>query len=455
MRRVTRRTFLKGASALGGLGPLVFSGRSLGQGTGRKLRHACIGTGGMGESDLGSLSSHSDVEFVAFCDVDAKKLAKAAELHPHARTYSDWRVLLDKEKDRIDSVNVSTPDHTHASVTMTALRLGKHVYCQKPLCHDIAECRAVIREAARRPQQVTQMGIQIHSHPFYRTAVAMIQYGMIGKIREVHSWCGKGWVGPPETRPAHSDPVPETLDWDLWLGTAPERPYVNKIYQPGNWRRWLDFGTGTQGDMAAHIMDPVFTALALTSPLDILSESSPPFKETYSPRNRITYRFPGTRFTTDETILYHWYDSSLTPDFSPWPLPVNPATGETKPPMQGSMFIGEKGHLLLPHIGGPQPLPRTRFIEDIRHFKKEVVLPTIDNHYGQFVKAALGHGTTTAPFSYGGLLSESVLMGAIANRFPRQRLIWDAQAGQFTNVPEANAFLRRTYRPGWEVDGLS
>ena len=200
---------------------------------------------------------------------------------------------------------------------------------------------------------------------------------------------------------------------------------------------------------------PVFTALSLTSPLDILSEGSPPFSETYSPRNRITYRFPGTRFTTDETILYHWYDSSLTPDFSPWPLPVNPATGETKPPMQGSMFIGEKGHLLLPHIGGPQPLPRARFVEDLRHFKEEVALPTIDNHYGQFVKAALGHGTTTAPFSYGGLLSESVLMGAIANRFPRQRLIWDAQAGQFTNVPEANAFLRRTYRAGWEVDGLS
>jgi hypothetical protein len=454
MRQVTRRSFLKGVSAAGCLSPLVFSSTSLSRAGGRKLRHACIGTGGQGFSDLKAMASHADIEYVAFCDVDAERRAKAAELFPQARTYSDWRELLEKENDRIDSVTVSTPDHMHAPITLTALRQGKHVYCQKPLCHDIAECRAVAEEAARRPQQVTQMGIQIHSHIAYRTAVAMIQYGMIGKIKEVHSWCGKGWVGPPETRPTHSDPVPKSLNWDLWLGNAPERPYVSKIYHPGNWRRWLDFGTGTQGDMAAHIMDPIFTALKLTSPLDIQSEGTAPYAETYSPKNRITYRFPGTAYTTGDSILYHWCDAGLTPDFSAWPLPVNPQTGETKPPMQGSMFVGEKGYLLLPHIGGPQPLPRARFAEDLRQFKKDVELPKIESHYHQFISAALGPGSTSVPFSYGGSLSESVVMGAIANRFPKQKLIWDAQALQFTNVPEANAFLRRTYRAGWEVEGL-
>jgi len=446
--RTTRRTFLKAMGVAGATAPLVLTGRSRAA-EGKKIRHASIGVGGMGSGDLAQISSHPDVEVVALCDVDARRLAAAAKKHPDAAVYRDWRVLLEKEGERIDSVNVSTPDHTHAPAAMTALRMGKHVFCQKPLCHDIHEVRALTREAARRPEQVTQMCTQIHSHVAYRTAVAMIQFGLIGPVKEVHSWSNKAWTGKKgetETRPDRTDPVPDWLEWDLWLGTAPERPFVNGIYHPSNWRRWIDFGTGTQGDMACHIVDPVFTALELTSPQWAMSYHTPPFKETYSPNNRIVHHFPGTKYTAGD-IDYWWYDAGAFPDSDGWPL-------QGKLPGQGSMFIGEKGHLLLPHIGGPQPLPREKFTDDLKRFKEKVTLPDIPSHWHQLIEAALGRGETTVPFAYAGPLTEMVLMGAVVNRFPKEKLVWDAAAARFTNKPEANAHLKRTYRDGWHVKGL-
>jgi len=233
------------------------------------------------------------------------------------------------------------------------------------------------------------MGIQIHSHIAYRTAVAMIQFGIIGLVKEVHSWSGKAWTGrkgESETRPDRTDPVPDHLAWDLWLGTAPERPFVEKIYHPSNWRRWIDFGTGTQGDMACHIVDPVFTALEFTSPQWVMSYQSPPFAETYSPNNKIVHHFPGTKYTAGD-IDYYWYDAGAWPDSTDWPL-------AGKRPSQGSMFIGEKGYLLLPHIGGPQPLPRDKFTDDLKRFKEKVSLPDIPNHWHQFVEAALASRTS-------------------------------------------------------------
>jgi len=445
----TRRGFLKGLAAAGALGPVLLGTPTWAQ-AGRKLRHASIGVGGMGRGDLKSISSHPDVQVVALCDVDAQRLAEAAKKHPNAATYRDWRELLHKEGDHIDSVNVTTPDHMHAPITMTALRMGKHVYCQKPLCHDIREARTVNLEATKRPELATQMGIQIHSHMAYRTAVAMIQFGLIGKITEVHSWSNKAWTGKKgqtETRPDKTDPVPEHLDWNLWLGTAPERPFVKGIYHPSNWRRWIDFGTGTQGDMACHIVDPVFSALEFTSPEWVMSYRTPPFAETYSPDNKIVHHFPATKYTAGD-IDYYWYDAGAWPDYGEWPLP------EGKRPGQGSMFIGEKGHLLLPHIGGPQPLPREKFAEDLKRFKDKVTLPDIPNHYHQFVEAALGRGKTTAPFAYSAPLTETVLMGTVINRFPKEKLVWDAGTCLFANKPEANQCLSRTYRDGWHVKGL-
>jgi len=446
--RATRRAFLKQAAVAGALGPVILSGRAQAE-AGGTLRHASIGVGGMGASDLNHIGGHPDVSIVALCDVDRRRLEAAAKKHPHATLYQDWRRLLEKEGGRIDSVNVTVPDHMHAPIAMTALRMGKHVWCQKPLCHDIHEVRALTREAARRSEQATQMGIQIHSHTAYRTAVAMIRFGLIGRVKEVHSWSGKAWTGKKgktETRPDRTDPVPELLDWNLWLGTAPERPFVKGIYHPGHWRRWIDFGTGTQGDMACNIVDPVFTALDLTAPEWVMSYQTPPYAETYSPNNKIVHHFPGTKYTARD-IDYYWYDAGAWPDTSDWPLP-----GDL--PGQGSMFVGEKGHLLLPHVGGPQPLPREKFAEDIKRFKEKVTLPDIPDHWRQFVEAALGRGKTSAPFSYAGPLTETVLMGTVINRFPKEKLAWDAKACRFTNKPEANEHLARTYRDGWHVKGL-
>ena len=446
--KTTRRAFLRQVAVAGAVGPMILSGRARAA-AGGKLRHASIGVGGMGAGDLGEFARHPDVRIVALCDVDRGCLEQTAKGHPDAKLYQDWRELLEKEGARLDSVNVTTPDHMHAPIAMAALRMGKHVYCQKPLCHDIHEVRQLTEEAARRPRQATQMGIQIHSHIVYRTAVAMIQFGLIGKIKEVHSWSDKAWTGSKgggERRPDRADPVPEGLAWDLWLGTAPERPFVKDIYHPVNWRRWIDFGTGTQGDMACHIVDPVFAALEFTGPEWVMSYRSPPFEETYSPDNKIVHRFPGTKYTTG-AIDYYWYDAGARPESGDWPL-----TGNL--PGQGSMFIGEKGYILLSHVGGPQPLPREKFTDDLKRFQEEVHLPDIPDHYRQFVEAALGRGKTTAPFAYSGPLTETVLMGTVVNRFPGEKLVWDAKACRFTNKPEANARLRRTYRDGWSVKGL-
>lgn len=452
----TRRDFIRQVVASGLLAPWALGGTVPAKRVEGKIRHAAIGVGGMGSADLNSLRSHPNIEIVALCDVDAQRLAQAAGIFKSVRTYKDWRELLDKEGGKIDSVNVTTPDHMHAAIAMTALKMGKHVYCQKPLCHDIHEVRALADEAARRPGQVTQMGIQIHSHGVYQMGVKMIRSGMIGKIKEVHSWCGKGWVGrkgESERRPDRTDPVPDGLDWDLWIGNAPMRPFVSGIYHPGQWRRWIDFGTGTQGDMACHIMDPVFTALDLTHPFWVRSEQSVPFEETYSPANKIVHQFPATPFTVPGSIPYYWYDSGMWPDTSDWPLPVNDSGKKAGLPGSGSMFIGTKGMMLLPHIGNPQLLPVDDFKDAVQAFLEKNKFPGT-SHYHQFVDAALGKGKASAPFGFSGRLTETVLMGAIANRFPRTRLAWDAKALKFTNEPEANGFIRRTYRKGWEIEGL-
>src|SRR3972149_5561639 len=256
----TRRSFLKQTAAIAGLA--AFMPRlSLGNSANSRLQHASIGVGGMGWSDLNSILNGGATEIVAICDVDADSPPKAAEKLPNARKYRDWRELLEREADKIDSVNVSTPDHMHAPIAMSAIRLGKHVYCQKPLTHTVYEARQLTL-AARQANVVTQMGIQIHADVTYRMAVRIIQDGAIGKIKEWHSWQGSGHPGGG--RPEGQDPVPPNLDWDKWIGVAPMRPYKKDIYHPARWRGWREFGSGVMGDFACHIFDPVFTALELS-----------------------------------------------------------------------------------------------------------------------------------------------------------------------------------------------
>ena len=409
------------------------------------LRLAGIGVGGMGGADLGSLSSHAKVDVVALCDVDANNLAAAGEKHPKAKRFSDFRKMFDEMANQIDAVHVSTPDHTHAAAAMTAMNQGKHVYCQKPLTHDVYESRQ-LRLVAEKTKLVTQMGTQIHSASPYRTAVKLVQSGIIGKIRETHSWSNKTWgYEGPNPEPT---PIPESLNWDLWLGTAAERPFSQGHFHPGNWRRWYDYGCGTMGDMAIHILDPVFSALKLGAPTKIISSSSAAPKYSFGMQNHTRYTFPASEFTTPDFLLT-WSDGGKMPDTSSWPLEGGPEGKPLGLPDQGSMFLGEKGAILLPHVAMPLLLPLKQFAET------KIEAAPDGNHYHLFVDACLGGAPTTAHFGYAGPLTEAVLLGTLANRFPGEELACNPTTLSIPNHQQANSLLRRNYRKGFEVSNLS
>jgi predicted dehydrogenase len=402
--------------------------------------HASFGAGGMAWADLNEIASHKSVRMVAVADVDSTRTAEFRKKFPEARVYSDYRQLLDKEK--IDSVNVSTPDHMHAPQGMAALQRGIHVYGQKPLAHDLYECRQ-LAEVARKKKLVTQMGIQIHSATEYRLATRLVQDGVIGKVREVHTWSSKDW-GDNGPLPQRQDPIPAGLDWNLWLGVCADRPFIGQgWYHPGNWRRRLDFGTGTFGDMGCHIFDPVCSALKLTAPLSVKSLGAAPSNHSWANNAVIEYIFPATPFTVPGKIPITWYDGSKRP-----PADIISLLGTVKLPDQGSIIIGTDGIMVVPHVGRPILLPDAKYVG----FK----FPDVGsaNHWHEFIDAVAGKGTTSAGFDYSGPLTESILLGSVATRFPNQLLDWSAAKLRFTNVSQANQLVRRTYRKGWETKGL-
>ena len=396
------------------------------------LRTAHIGVGGMGEDDLKSISSHSSVVVTALCDVDDISLKAANKIHPKAKTFRDYRKMFDQLGHAIDAVIVSTPDHTHAPASIMAMNMGKPVYCQKPLTHHVSEARAM-RKLAEENNLVTQMGIQVHSWNEYRGTVQLIQSGLIGKVSCVRAWSPKNW-GFDGAAPKGSDPIPKTLDWNLWLGTAPARAFKEKVYHPGNWRKILDYGCGTLGDMGVHIFDTPYTALALDVPLSIKSRCRKPTGFGHPEKGRVTYEFPGTPYTT-ETLKWVWYDGPRAPrKHRDLKLP-----NREKLPSQGAMFIGEKGRWLLPHIDFPKLIVNKKY--------EKVDFPELEknNHYHQFVDACLGNDECSAPFSYAARLSESILLGVVANRFPRTTLHWNNETSSFSESV-ANQFLEGTYR---------
>jgi predicted dehydrogenase len=436
--RLTRRSALKHWAGAGIALPFVMKAHATAPPS-ETLYHASFGAAGMAEADIESLTASPHVKLVAVADVDKRNLHRIKDRFPGVKVYQDWRELLDKEKS-LNSVNVSTPDHMHASITMRALQQGLNVYTQKPLTQTIHESRQVAR-VAREKSLVTQMGIQIHSHEVHRTIVATIQAGTIGKIKEVHSWSGKHW-GDNRPRPERTDPIPEGLNWDFWLGVASKRPYLKNYYQPGEWRKRIDFGTGTFGDMGCHILDPVFTSLALPAPRSIRSEGGAPKGGNWGLDSQVRYVFPGTAHTA-ETLSLTWYDGDKRP-----PDDVKTLIGKRPWSDQGSIYLGTEGVLYAPYIDAPELLPTDKF--------KETKLPNPggNDHYLQFVEACRGNGKTSAAFDYSGPLTESVLLGCLATRFPNRTLEWDSVNLMVTNVREANAFVRRTYRKGWEIPGL-
>ncbi len=441
-----RREFLKGAAAMATVSLLptsVWPSTENG-----RLRTAHIGVGGMGAADLKSFSSHELVDITALCDVDAATLAAAKKLYPNAKTFTDYRTMLAEIGSSIDAVVVSTPDHTHAPASMMAMEMDKPVYCQKPLTHHVTEARAM-RKLAKKKKLVTQMGIQVHSFYDYKLATILIQDGIIGKVKKVHAWSPKNW-GFDGPAPQGSDAVPESLDWNLWLGTAAKRPYKEKVYHPGNWRKIMDYGCGTLGDMGVHIFDTPYNALALDVPKTIKNSCRKPTGFGFPENNIVSYEFPGTKYTT-KNFEWIWYDGPGSPEkHDDLALPNN-----EKLPDQGAMFIGEKGRLLLPHFMQlPRHIVDGKYQElDLSSVKKKDNLgqPTEsydkegNKHYHQFVDACLGKGKTSAPFSYAARLTETILLGVIAGRFPNQTLHWDNKKARFEEE-EANQYLDGDYR---------
>jgi predicted dehydrogenase len=440
MKSQSRRSFLKQASAACFTAPL-FVPNLISKPPSRRVRHASFGATGMAGSDIGSITSHPSVQLVCVAEVDTSRQTAVRKQFPKANIYQDWRAMLDKEGKNLDSVNVSTPDHMHAPMAMSAMQLGLHAYVQKPLAHDLYEVRR-LTEVARQRKLITQMGIQIHSATEYRLGVQIVRDGSIGRIEEVHSFSNKKW-GDPRPRPDRTDKVPANLNWDWWIGVAPSCPFLAGYYHPGEWRRRLDFGTGTFGDMGCHIYDPVFEALALTAPISVESEGRAPAGHNWANDALIHYVFPGTRYTAGKTVRVTWYDGDRRPGKA-----VRDRIGRNLSD-QGSVFIGTKGVMLLPHIGRPILFPERDF--------KEFRMPNVDgaNHYHQFINAILGTGRTSAGFDYSGPLTEAVLLGGVATHFPKTTLEWDSAKLTFRNSEKATRLVRRNYRKGWEVNGLS
>jgi predicted dehydrogenase len=433
----SRRSFLKTIGAGAALAPFV-TRDMIARPPMSRLRHASVGASGMAWADISEITSHPNVDLVAVADVDLSRIGEVRKRMPHARVYQDWREMFEKEARNIDSVNVSTPDHMHAPVAMGAMSLGKHVYVQKPMAHDLYEVRS-LASAARLKRLVTQMGIQIHSNTNYRLAVLLLQASAIGRIKEVHSWVPKSW-GDLSPRPNRNDPVPESLDWDGWLGVASERPFIGDgYYHPNNWRNRLDFGTGTLGDMGCHILDPVFGALELAPPLTVRSEGPAPNEWNWSINSRILYTFAGTRFTAEKTLPVTWYDGNQAPG----EMVAKLLEGDP-PPNAGSVFIGTEGTLVLPHVNRPLLYPDAKF----RDWK----LPDApgENHYHRFVDACLGGRRTTANFDYAGPLTEAVLVGTVASRYPQTTLGWNSETLTFDHA-DANRHVRREYRRDWAL----
>jgi predicted dehydrogenase len=395
-----------------------------------KLAIACIGTANRAAADIAGVRGEN---IVALCDTDANYLKRANTQFKDATIYADYRELLEAQGDKIDAVVVATPDHHHAPATIRAIRKGKHVYCEKPLTHTVQEAR-IIAEAAAKHGVTTQLGTQIHnSGQNYRRVVEIIQSGAIGDVTDAHVWVGKGWGGGE--RPKVGQEPPKHLSWDLWLGPSPERPYAPGRYHPGQWRRWWDFGQGTLGDMACHYMDLPFWALKLRHPFHCEAEGPEVHKETCPLGLKVKYKYPkrGDMVACNLT----WYDGNMIP---------KTVAGE-RVPGSGVMFVGTEGKMFADY-GNYRLFPQDKFKG---YQPPKPTIPRSIGHHAEWIKACKdGKTDTTCNFDYSGALTEAVLLGNVAYRTGKA-LEWDAKALKATNAPEADQYIKKQYREGWEV----
>ncbi len=447
-KRLTRRDFVTAAA---GVAAFTVVPRSVLGGAGQtppseKPNIAGVGIGGQGGSDLRELEKQTNI--VALCDTDWAHAAGCFKRYPNAKQYKDFREMLDKEDKNIDGVVVATPDHLHAIVSMAAIKRGKHVYCEKPLTHTVREAK-LLAEAAREHNVATQMGNQGQASEETRLQSEMIWDGAIGQVREVHVWTDRPlngidkWYWPQGVdRPKGEDKIPESLNWDLWIGPAKMRPYVRGVYNPFVWRGWWDFGTGALGDIGCHAMDPVFRALKLGYPTSVEATCTLVNNETYPVASRVTYEFPARGDMAP--VRLNWYDGGMKP-----PRPPELEDGR-RWDTNGLLYVGDKGKMM-----GSRLIPQTRQKE---YGKPPQKLERSPGHYTEWVIACKGGKPAGSNFpDHAGILAQVVLMGNVAlhpilkEKLLSTKLLWDAKEFKFTNVPEANQFLTKEYREGWAI----
>jgi len=437
-QQVTRRTFLTNMALTGtGLVILSNSGSVRGTPANSKLNIAGIGVGGRGAADINGVA---DQNLLALCDIDWKHSGPTLEKFPNAKRYHDFRKMLDDVEDEIDAVVIGTPDHTHAPAGMMAMKMGKHCYCEKPLTHSVYEAR-LMANAAREHKLVTQMGTQIHAGANYRRAVELVQSGAIGSVREVHVWLGANFDGPPTPTdmsqpdaPTDRPPVPEGLDWDLWLGPAPYRPY-SPSYAPFQWRYWWNFANGQLGDFFCHYCDLAFWALKLRHPTTI--EAKGPVHPDSTAKWTIAKQQYPARGDLPPVHLT-WYNGGGYPAM----------VKEKNVPLWGSavLFIGADG-MLIADYGRHQLLPETKFAG---FEAPDPFIPNSIGHHREWVEACKTGGPTTCNFDYSGALTEAALLCNVALRTGK-KLTWDAKKLKAIGCPEADPLLRRPYRKGWKL----
>jgi len=444
--QVTRRSFLKttGAASVAAVAfPYIMRGQD-GQSPNNKLNIACCGIGGRGADAVKGLESEN---FVAFCDVDEERAAKTIEKYPDVPRYSDFRKMLEKHDKEIDAVTVSTPDHMHFPIAMAALSLGKHVFVEKPLTHTISEARQLAK-TAREKKVATQMGNQGHAGEGIRLLKEWIDAGVLGEIREVHSWTdrpGKIWPQGAFSAPDHSKMipvVPKTLDWDAWLGVAQPRAY-DPAYLPFNWRGFWDFGTGALGDMGCHLLDGAHWALQLDAPTRIEAIRANDNLVTGPSASIITFEFPARGKFAPVTLK--WYDGGLIP-----PPPADMEPGRTLPD-NGTLFVGSKATVLANlYYQSVRIVPETKMRELAPSLPAKTIPRIEGSHFMEWVRACKGGPAAGSNFDVASKLTELCLLSNVAVRAKRP-LDWDAANMRITNLPDVNQYLTKQYRPGYGV----
>ncbi len=431
---IQRRQFLKLAGVTGISGILTARNApafAAGNSASDTLKLGAVGVANRARANINGCQTQ---EIAALCDVDQRFLRAAAEDFPRAKLYTDFRKMIEKEK--LDGLIVSTADHTHAAATAMALRAGLNVYCEKPLTHRVSEAR-ILSELTRETGLITQMGTQIHAGSNYRRVVELIQSGAIGEVKEAHVWVGSSYTA--QAVPKDTPPVPEGLDWDLWLGPAEERPY-HPAYHPFQWRKWWDFGGGAMADMACHHMDLSFWSLGLDHPTTVEAEGPEPHPEAAPAWLKVRYEFPEKEFRGKirPALSLTWYDGGRKPP--------QVESGEVPDWGAGSLFIGEKG-MLLANYSQRLLLPEERFEG---YQPPEPYIEDSIGHHAEWIEACKTGGKTTCNFEYAGRLTETVLLGGVSFR-SQTKLHWDAKALKATGNTCADEFIQHKYRAGWTL----